>query len=195
MSYTPPNPDLQQTRELGGGVLGALSSPSPTRGSTSSFLGLGFPSTSTPSQASSVLSAFPHLGHYIFNLLASYPTSPPRAASQHPLSVSSSGSDDELELEQRTPQKRRESTQYGIDREGLVRKIVELLDNEEEEEVKDLLRPHMGELGKVSTSSDPVHEADAMFQDDILMDQVCLDCMHRRRGESSGSSVTLGTDR
>jgi len=36
------------------------------------------------------------------------------------------------------------------EREELTRKIIELLDNDQEEDVKEVLRAHMGELGKVS---------------------------------------------
>lgn len=36
------------------------------------------------------------------------------------------------------------------EREELVRKVIDLLDNEQEEDVKDLLRTHMGEMGNVS---------------------------------------------
>lgn len=72
------------------------------------------------------------------------------------------------------------------EREELVRKVIALLDNEQEEDVKDLLRDPMGELGKVCHAARPymkrilVTPTDS--QDEILMDQVCLDCMHRHRG-------------
>lgn len=134
---------------------GALSSPSPTPGTGANFLGLGFPSSTTPGPIPSILTMYPHLGHYIVNLLASIQTSPPRPTSQHPLSFSSSGSHDELEVEQRTLQKKRDgrSDVSGVDRDVLVRRIVEKVDNEEEEEVKDLLRPLMGDLGKVRSHS------------------------------------------
>ena len=118
-------------------------------------LGLGLPSTQTPAKDPFILTIYPHLGHYIYNLLASVQTSPSRlgSAGQHPLSVSSSGSDDDsLQVAQMTPQKQRDAPKSRtiVDKEALVRKIAGLLDNEEEEEVKGLLRPHMGSLGKVS---------------------------------------------
>jgi hypothetical protein len=37
------------------------------------------------------------------------------------------------------------------DKERLVRQIVQLLDKEEEEQVKDVLRPYLGDLAKVSS--------------------------------------------
>lgn len=125
-------------------------SASPPTGTAYNLLGLGL----TPSQSPSVLIAYPHLGHYIFNLLASIQASPSRGATQHPLSVSSSGSDDEVdaseaEFEQKTPKRNGERKSNGLDRDGLVRRMVDLLDNEEEDEVKDLLKPHMGHLAKV----------------------------------------------
>ncbi|KAK1922724.1 hypothetical protein DB88DRAFT_466843 [Papiliotrema laurentii] len=159
-----------------------LRSPSPKKpdASSTNLLGLGSP----PPNQQPVVVQYPHLAHYIFNLLSSSLTSPPRAAPAHPLSVSSSGESDgsdedqdatpreeseQAGLEQKTPKK--SSTSQGpptaADREGLVRKIVQLLDNEEEEQVKDILKPYMGELAK----------------DGILMDQVCLDCMHRRKDD------------
>ena len=136
-------------------------SPSPKNGTTSNSLGLGLPPSLTSGQNPSVLTTYPHLGHYIFNLLASIQTSPPRGAvSQHPLSVSSSGGDEDGEAEQRTPQKKRDGPgESSGDRGDLVRKVVVMLDNEEGEEVKDLLKPHMGELGKVSQGGAPDTEA------------------------------------
>jgi hypothetical protein len=123
-----------------------------------------------------MLALYPHLGHYIFQLLASVQPSPPRA-NQHPLSVSSSGESDGSDEDanengaqatpngsetahdgggggtvQATPLSKlsQGTTGKGFDREAMVRRIVELLDNEEEEMVKDILRPHMGNLGQAS---------------------------------------------
>ncbi|ORY24204.1 hypothetical protein BCR39DRAFT_590677 [Naematelia encephala] len=148
----------------------------------------------SPPGSTSVLATHPHLGHYIFNLLNSLQSSPPRPGNQHPLSVSSSGgsegSDDEPsglgtgeesetgeDNEQKTPKKKRivssgshRSGVNGMDKDDIVRKVVDLLDKEEEDAVKETLKPFMGDLGK----------------DDILMDQVCLDCMHRRRDDLEG---------
>lgn len=72
---------------------------------------------------------------------------------QHPLSVSSSGESDEEEDANRKPEDentKRQDAKNAMDRDTLVKKIVDLLDNEEEEEVKDLLKPYMGDLAKVS---------------------------------------------
>ena len=117
-----------------------------------------------PRPATSVLSAYPHLGHYIFNLLANLP-SPSRAPSQthHPLSVSSSSESDDdepatktLDNEHKTPQKA-EGPSVGStsEKEGLVRRVVELLDREDEDGVKMALQGVLGELGKVGPSSQP----------------------------------------
>ncbi|WRT69252.1 uncharacterized protein IL334_006236 [Kwoniella shivajii] len=195
----------------------ALRSPSP-RKPVNFLSGLGVPSSqiinssTTNSNAISIspaptptpsltLSIYPHLAHYIFNLLSNVNTSPTKhtsstnVQSQHPLSVSSSSEsddespsppissssssalasnndddDDEDHLSLQTPKKQRKSdtlTISGVERDNLIKKIVDLLDNEEEEKVKDVLKPHMGDLAK----------------DEILMDQVCLDCMHRRRDD------------
>ena len=132
------------------------------------MLGLGVSSTS------SVLSSYPHLAHYIYGLLTTVQsTSPPKVSAQHPLSVSSSGeSDDEGDNDddrpgsgQQTPKRRTGRPLNGTaaggagagvggpstaDKEALVKTVVELLDNEEEEQVKEVLRPYLGELGKVS---------------------------------------------
>lgn len=117
---------------------------------------------------SSVMTSYPHLAHYIFNLLATSLASPPRAAPAHPLSVSSSGesdgsdedagpsSADDQALEHQTPRKKTTvpaSTSGAVgsaDKERLVRQIVQLLDKEEEEEIKEVLRPYLGDLAKVS---------------------------------------------
>lgn len=76
-------------------------------------------------------------------------------AYHHPLSVSSSSDDEErdvseADLEQKTARKNGNGPRDGLDRDGLVRRIVEMLDNEEEEGVKEVLKPRMGDLGKVS---------------------------------------------
>jgi hypothetical protein len=73
-----------------------------------------------------------------------------------------------------------------VDKAGLVRQIVELLDNEEEEKIKDVLKPLLGELANVRS---PLTACVASImiaadpQDEILMEQVCLDCMHKRKGQ------------
>lgn len=150
-----------------------IRSPSPKRhdSTTSNYLGLGLASGSTSQQP--VITQYPHLAHYVFSLLANILHSPPRAANgvtsgapAHPLSVSSSGESDgsdedkpgsvpsSLDTEQKTPKKSRngaESGSGGLDKESLVRTIVRYLDNEEEEQVKELLKPHMGDLAKVSS--------------------------------------------
>jgi hypothetical protein len=69
-----------------------------------------------------------------------------------------------------------------VDKDGLVKRVVELLDKEMEEEVKEVLKPYMGDLAKVSRDSAVYNEV-LIKQDEILMEQVCLDCMHRRRGK------------
>ncbi|WVR08911.1 hypothetical protein IAU60_005970 [Kwoniella sp. DSM 27419] len=170
----------------------------------------GLPSKSPAPTPSLMVTTYPHLAHYLFSLLSKVPISPPRhvstastssSSAQHPLSVSSSSeSDDEdedgqsssreqaggglssdaeteaSETGQQTPTRHRDVRAEGgggppgAVRDQLVKQIIELLDNEEEEKVKDLLKPHMGVLGK----------------DDILMEQVCLDCMHKRRDDAEG---------
>ncbi|WVQ80977.1 hypothetical protein IAT38_003084 [Cryptococcus sp. DSM 104549] len=201
-----------------------IRAPSPRRHSSLFGLGVSPPSSDDPTPIpaapsgaatptpSSVLSSYPHLGHYIFSLLQNVQFSPPRGAAptQHPLSVSSSGESDgsgsdeepgnvsQSESEaasatsgasavsassglsvssagtgtssQESDGKRGASGPSAAVKEELVKKIVALLDNEEEEEVKVTLKPYMGELGK----------------DGILMDQVCLDCMHKRRDDVEG---------
>ncbi|KIR63819.1 hypothetical protein I314_03225 [Cryptococcus bacillisporus CA1873] len=164
----------------------------------------------TPSQAptptpQTTLTTHPHLAHYIHSLLNNVHFPPPRSAlSQHPLSVYSSGgsndsdSDDEhhgnvSNVSQSGSEAASTSGASGVtkssqegglaksddgssrkattaEKEELVKKIVELLDNDQEEEIKGTLKPYMGELGK----------------DDLLMDQVCLDCMHKRRDDIEG---------
>lgn len=76
----------------------------------------------------------------------------------------------------------RKSSKPEVDKDGLVKKVVELLDEEMEEEVKEVLKPYMGDLAKVSRDSAVYNEV-LIKQDEILMEQVCLDCMHRRRGK------------
>nr|XP_019010004.1 uncharacterized protein I206_05566 [Kwoniella pini CBS 10737]OCF48785.1 hypothetical protein I206_05566 [Kwoniella pini CBS 10737] len=151
------------------------------------------------------VTTYPHLANYIFGLLQNVNISPTKQSSsststgQHPLSVSSSGeSDDESPspplttptststssfdnndntdtMTLQTPRKQNQTSTVGsvvsgVERDNLVKRIVNLLDNEEEEKVKDVLKPFMGNLAK----------------DEILMDQVCLDCMHRRRDDVEG---------
>ncbi|KAL7421040.1 hypothetical protein Q5752_003924 [Cryptotrichosporon argae] len=116
---------------------------------------------SSQAPARSVTETHPHVAHYVLSLLQTSHSSPPR---HHPLSVSSSGESDDEE---------RGEDGAGLsaaEKEVLVRQVIEMLDNEQEEEVKELLKAHMGELGS----------------DEILMDQVCLDCMHRHRDDASG---------
>jgi hypothetical protein len=134
-----------------------IRSPSPKK--HSNILGLGIPPT--PNNPS-VLTTYPHLGHYIYNLLQSLNSSPPRntlSGSHHPLSVSSSGesdgerSEEEVELnggsKQKSSKSAKPTSSEGGDKDELVRDIVGLLDNEEEEEVKERLKPYMGALAKV----------------------------------------------
>lgn len=126
----------------------------------------------------SVLETNPHLAHYVFKLVQNnatlQPRAPPTAGGQHPLSVSSSGESDEEDdsahedglHDAASTDESKLSTSSGSgssalangrapvipsreDREELVRKIIALLDNEQEEDIKDLLREPMGELGKV----------------------------------------------
>jgi len=142
-----------------------IRSPSPKK-HTSNVLGLGIPPTPINT---SVLTTYPHLGHYIYNLLQSISSSPPRISSgsassglHHPLSVSSSGESDGSDEDevgnggQKTPKKKNGNGNGTVaiggagEKEILVRDIVELLDNEEEEEVKERLRPYLGDLAKVS---------------------------------------------
>nr|XP_019049786.1 hypothetical protein I302_00205 [Kwoniella bestiolae CBS 10118]OCF28716.1 hypothetical protein I302_00205 [Kwoniella bestiolae CBS 10118] len=179
-----------------------LRSPSPRKPSNINFLGLGVPpqppSTSPAPTPSLTVTTYPHLAHYIFGLLQNVNISPTKhttssSTGQHPLSVSSSGESDEespspplttpsttsvssfegnnttLQTPKRQAGSRSEivGRVSGVERDNLVKKIVELLDNEEEEKVKDVLKPFMGDLAK----------------DEILMDQVCLDCMHRRKDD------------
>ncbi|GMK56033.1 hypothetical protein CspeluHIS016_0210890 [Cutaneotrichosporon spelunceum] len=144
----------------------------------------------------SVLETSPHLAHYVFKLVQNNATLQPRAVpvtgGQHPLSVSSSGeSDEEDDATSVDGSKLSTSSSSGSslpngrapivpsreEREELVRKIIALLDNDQEEDIKGLLREPMGELGK----------------DDFLMDQVCLDCMHRHRDDVSGVPYQPGS--
>ncbi|KAL1407490.1 hypothetical protein Q8F55_006923 [Vanrija albida] len=159
----------------------------------------------------SVLETNPHLAHYIFKLvLSNQATSRAPSGTQHPLSVSSSGeSDDEDDggaestttasttepsdtassADEGDATKLRNSSSNGRppppattgpsreEREELVRKVIDLLDNDQEEDIKDLLRGPMGELGK----------------DNFIMDQVCLDCMHRHRDDVSGLPYQEGS--
>lgn len=74
------------------------------------------------------------------------------------MSVSSSGeSDDEDEEGKEKNGQAEGKKQDGIeqaDKDFVVKRIVELLDNEEEEEVKEVLKPYMGDMGKVSARPD-----------------------------------------
>lgn len=138
-----------------------IRSPSPKK--NGNILGLGLAPSMPTSATSSVLITYPHLGHYIFSLIQNIQSSPPRLTSnssgQHPLSLSSSGESDESEddaddgdNEQKTPRKQRvgkRAGQAGLGKEEVVVRIVELLDNDDEEEVKEVLKPFMGELAKV----------------------------------------------
>lgn len=136
-------------------------SSSPSKRQTTNVLGLGLPDLATPAKPMTILSEYPHLAHYVYNLLANSHNSPPRANGtsgagsglQHPLSVSSSGeSDDEDDDEDKAGEELKKKQDGGdqVDKDFVVKRIVELLDNEEEEEVKELLKPYMGDLAKVS---------------------------------------------
>jgi hypothetical protein len=108
-----------------------------------------------------ILTEYPHLGHYVYGLIANAHNSPPRtnglgangSGLQHPLSVSSSGEsddedgDDEDQAKKDLKTKKQEAGDQG-DRDFVVKRIVELLDNDEEEEIKELLKPYMGDLAK-----------------------------------------------
>ena len=136
-----------------------IRSPSPKRASidTSSLLGLGDGSQEAPPPPSTTIT-YPHLSNYIATLIATSPRKPAHGAA-HPLSVSSSGkssgSDEDLtdtkakEAKDVTPEK---SGSTQTDKEALVRKIVKLLDDDEEEEIKQVLRPYLGDIGNVSVS-------------------------------------------
>ena len=117
----------------------------------------------TPASESTLIT-YPNLAHYIYDLLASISVSPTRASSlkapsHHPLSVSSSGGSDEEDTHDddedttihQTPRKITQSIDPEA-KDGLVRRIVVLLDQDEEEAVKDVLRPHMGDLANVPIS-------------------------------------------
>lgn len=131
----------------------------------------------------SVLDTNPHLAHYLFKMLVTS-VATRNASGQHPLSVSSSGESDSDDDDHRhhtdghsehneaassadedgQPKPPRSNTSSNGNRptgptreekEDIVRKIIDLLDNEQEEDVKDLLRSPMGDLGKVSGSPVP----------------------------------------
>lgn len=141
-------------------------SSSPSKRQTTNVLGLGLPDLATPAKPMTILSEYPHLGHYVYGLIANSHNSPPRtnglgtngSGLQHPLSVSSSGeSDDEDENDGdevngtgKGAKKEKQDAKDQVDRDSVVKRIVELLDNEEEEEIKELLKPYMGDLAKVS---------------------------------------------
>lgn len=133
-------------------------------------------SSTTTAPTASALASFPHLGHYVFNLLATVSASPPRA-SQHPLSVSSSGESDGSDEDSstgkstpalsnklndappppssgtsrwsQTPSRQVSYSKPAVDKDAVVRQIVGLLDSEQEDEVKEVLRPLLGEVGQV----------------------------------------------
>lgn len=142
---------------------------SPRARKPANLLGLGMPdilASPSPRITTSALVEYPHLGHYLFLLLSTSQGSPPRG--QHPLSVSSSGESDgsdnedatgttDAGAEQKTPRRvpmlRTVSSTIrigAIDKDAFVRKVVEMLDNAEEEEVKEMLKPHMGTHALVS---------------------------------------------
>lgn len=139
---------------------------SPSKRQTTNILGLGLPDLATPSKPMTIQNTYPHLGHYIHTIIASAQISPPRGGAsgtqisslggsstalhqQHPLSVSSSGESDDEDSDKGTEETNKQEAKNAIDRDSLVKQIVDLLDNEEEEQVKELLKPFMGELGKV----------------------------------------------
>lgn len=84
---------------------------------------------------------------------ASPPTSRDERANSAPaLSKDGDGEGDAVGLAPpaaSTPTSRR-SSKAELDKDALVRRVVELLDEEMEEEVKEVLKPYMGELAKVS---------------------------------------------
>lgn len=132
---------------------------SPTKRQTTNILGLGLPDLATPSKPMTILNTYPHLGHYIHTIIASAQVSPPRGVSgtgpgaqqqQHPLSVSSSGESDDEDSDKGKDEGKKQDVRNAVDRDSLVKQIVDLLDNEEEEQVKDLLKPYLGDMGKVS---------------------------------------------
>jgi hypothetical protein len=145
-------------------------SSSPSKRQTTNVLGLGLPELATPAKPMTILTEYPHLGHYVYGLIANSHNSPPRtnglgingSGLQHPLSVSSSGeSDDEDGEDDDAGGKEIKKKQDGdqVDRDFVVKRIVELLDNEEEEEIKELLKPYMGDLAKVSRLTLVCHSA------------------------------------
>lgn len=129
----------------------------------------------------SVLETNPHLAHYVFKMLVTSVATTRAASGQHPLSVSSSGESDSDEEDNhhgeggsehldptssadedgrpRAPRSNTSSTGARTtgptreEKEDIVRKIIDLLDNEQEEDIKDLLRGPMGDLGKVSADA------------------------------------------
>lgn len=72
--------------------------------------------------------------------------------------MSSSGESDDEDSDKGKEEVKKQDARNAVDRDALVKQIVDLLDNEEEEQVKDLLKPFMGELGKVS--SQPTHSCE-----------------------------------
>lgn len=113
--------------------------------------------------------SYPHLTHFIQSLVASTPVqhiSPPnhlvQPQPQHPLSLSSSGESDSSNSNENsdndepkskptngTPSKRAPPAFTASQRDDLVNQIVDLLDQEKEEHVKDVLAPFLGDLAKV----------------------------------------------
>ena len=64
--------------------------------------------------------------------------------------MSSSGESDDEDSDKGKDEGKKQDVRNAVDRDSLVKQIVDLLDNEEEEQVKDLLKPYLGDMGKVS---------------------------------------------
>lgn len=116
----------------------------------------------TGSEPIRALETYPHLGHYILNLLQSLQGSPQRTtAAVHPLSVSSSGESDEEDAapstgsgdQQGGAQKTARKTLSADEKDRLVHQVVDRLDNEDEDGVKELLKPYLGDMASVSGST------------------------------------------
>lgn len=111
--------------------------------------------SSTGNEPIRALESYRHLGHYIVNLLQSLQGSRVPSA-VHPLSVSSSGESDDEDNGASTG-KEKPTTIEGSpvkllssgQKDALVQRVVDCLDNEDEDGVKNLLKPYMGDMGSV----------------------------------------------
>jgi hypothetical protein len=191
------------------------------------------PPTSDSAGVAPLGTNWPHLSHYLNQLIQS--TSQISGAThsttllqppQHPLSVSSSGSDgsDSDDANEKDVRKEEDPAKVAegskevddsgvrsdsgektlsleqisrktiggpsIDKEELLRRVVDLLDNEREEEVKPLLKEKLPGLEKVRLQSRKdlvLRQAHSSYggpcQDDNLLDQICLDLMHKHKGQ------------